>query len=179
MARLPVKPRIKIKDEIGISLSVLVFHWELRKFINVENGSEEKAETWTFANGDADLTKPISMGVFPVIDGVRRSRRIYGIEAMAYLLSKLDCECTVEQAKELVESAKKQKIVFGKLLRKSDMIPTSPQLYDSRANGKNEWILISETGHLRDELDANLNENLKKAGSPLRIRGALKYKLVE
>jgi len=179
IAKLPVKPRLKIKDEIGINLSVLTFHWGLKEFVNIDTGNIEKAEAWEFANGSADLSKPLSMGVFPIIDGRRSAKRIYGLEAMAYVLSKLDCKCTVEQAKELVESAKKQQIRFGKLLRKSDMIPTSPQLYDESINGPNEWLLISNSDTLFDTLNANLNENLKLAGSPLRVKGALKYKMVE
>lgn len=176
--KIPIQVTRKIVHEVPIQFSVLTFYWQTDEFVNINTGDVSREKYWGFGNGSADLSRPLSSGVFPVIDGVRQKDKIYGIAAMAYLLSQLGCPCSVEQAKALVEECKAKNLSHANLCRKSDLIPVSPQDYDEAYYGPNVWQVIAKYPP-KDVIAKNVSENLRLAGSPLRMRGTLKYVLKE
>lgn len=176
--KIPIQLTQKMVKEIPVQFSVLTFYWQFDTFINVISNEATKEKYWGFGNGGADLNSGVRQGINPVIDGKRSSQRIYGVEAMAYVLSQLSCPCSVEQARKLVDECVAKNMSHANLCRKSDLIPVSPQDYDADFYGTNQWEIISRYPD-KGEIAKRVSEALRLAGSPLRMKGTLRYVLKE
>jgi len=176
--KIPIQLTRKIVKEIQVQFSVLTFYWQTDAFVNTITCEETKEQYWGFGNGSADLNSGVRQGVNPIINGKRSEKRIFGVEAMAYVLSQLDCPCTVEQAQKLINECVARNLTHASLCRKSDLIPTSPQDYDSQYYGPNSWQIVNRYPD-KGEIAKRVSEALRLAGSPLRMKGTLTYVLKE
>lgn len=180
----------------GMNLYLCSFTWKKKNFINLENGEKTKVKVWTFGglvflNPSLDKgrhvlshtkePKHITNQKGEIVETVTVSKtrivgRNYGYEALASILSAI-YPCTVEKAKSLVQEGLAKNLKHAKLVLRSDLIPTSRDLYE-KMGLKNEWIIIADYPS-SDVMQSRINESLKLQGSPLRAKFGLKWRLTE
>lgn len=180
----------------GLSLYLISFKWMKREFVNLNDGSEVKIKFWT-KGGNVFLTPVLSAGRHILHHGTEQKHytnakgeiietktfnktkiigREYGFKALASILSAI-FPCTIEKAKELVKEALDKRIAHAKLVLRSDLCPTSPDMY-AKMGLENGWVMISDYPDT-ESIEASVNAVLKAQNSPLRAKFALRWKLVD
>ena len=178
----------------GLNLYLISFKWIKQEFINLETGEKVKIKFWT-KGGNVSLTSVLKNGRHAVVHekmpkyildkkGVVLEKKMFsktrivgrefGYEALASILTAI-YPCSVQKARELVKEALDKRINHAKLVLLSDLCPTSIDKY-KKMGFSNSWVCIANYPS-SDEIQANVNEVLKKQGSPLRARLGLKWKL--
>lgn len=177
----------------GITLDVGAFRFDYQEFVNLEDGSEVKGKMWKFI-ASASLVSIQRQGrkiveqrqervlikntKGEVVDTVMQNKaqivgKSYGYKALSEALSAI-LPISEEQTKKLIEQAKRQGLGHAIFVRKSDLVPTSPDRYE----GKNEWLLMARYPKI-EIMESRINQALKASGSPLRVKSGLKWKLEE
>ena len=175
-----IKKGKKPKGEFP-KFSILAFRWMSQTFYSLDTGEAQEGEMWK-PTGSVSLVT-LMTGGRKKITGVkftgnppRRSfthKRVFGAEALALALSGI-FPCTVEEAETLIKQAKARQIGDPIAVLKSDLVPTSPDRFE----GENGWLIVQKYPS-SDEMAKRVNDALKKAGSSLRTKRGLKYRLVE
>jgi len=174
---LPIKTKEKRKVKpLPIRFYNPVFRWDDETFLNLETGEEEKHDIWKF-RALVPLNSVFEIGrKFRDIHGkISLKKKVYGYQAVADALSdSRGVPISAEQVKALLDDAISKQIGHGKFVLKSDLVPTSPDLFD----GENGYLFVADIPN-SNVLGQKINEALKKAGSPLRIQKKMRFKVVE
>ena len=184
----PMVPVIAEKEPqriLDVVLSVGSFRWDNQTFVNLQTGEKVKGKMWRLV-GSASMYSVQKSGVKileyyegedPNTGKMRNFTRVvgkvYGYEAIARSLSGI-FPCSIEEAKRLVQQARERQIRHVLLVRKSDLVPTSPDRYLA----ENGWVMLAKYPD-RDDIDKKVNETLKTSGSPLRVEIGLLRRIVE
>jgi hypothetical protein len=171
---------IKIRDkphskEDFPNLSLGAFRWVREQFVNISTGEMGvKVEVWRIC-GSANLHGIMVTGRKRMLARMKWVD-VYGVEALALALCGV-YPCSNEQAKELIKKAKSMNLKFALVCLKSDLYPTDIETF-KKMGLKNEWVVVKDYPS-RDDINKKLNAQLKKAGSPLRIRSGLRTVLMD
>lgn len=195
---LPIIVETEKSSEIpeGMNLYLISFTWQPKIFVNLETGEKVKIKMWT-RGGNVLLSHELRRGRH-VLENVKIPKHIvnkkgeivetvtvnktrivgreYGYKALASILSAI-YPCSVEKAKSLVQEAISKNLSHPKLVLKSDLVPTSPQLYE-KMGLKNEWVILNDFPS-SDVMQENINKSLKAQNSPLRAKFGLRWRLQE
>lgn len=179
MSKLPIKPSPKRKKDnaLPISLYLPVYRWHDQKFLNLNDQSEENHQIWKFTS---------MVFLNPQYNNGRRVRDIhgnisvkeYGYSALASALS--DCKgvkISPEEIQVLVEDAIAKNLSHAKVVLESDLYPTDSQTFKDMGH-KNRFLIVADVPDT-NKMNRKINQQLKKAGSPLRIQEAIKTKIIE
>jgi hypothetical protein len=192
---LPIKKSKKeSKGKLPIQIYLGVFRWIETEFINLQTQTIEEHELWEFVTNDnlnnqfkngrktfGEIEKYKTRNVRgEIVECERRELkgRVFGYKAVADALSEVrGLPISEEKVKEMIQSAINSQISHAKFVLESDLYPTSPQLYKEMGL-KNKWLILADIPN-SDIMHKKVNEQLKKAGSPLRIEKAIKTRIVE